>query len=396
MVGETTPNSKIWQLVDRISDSKALTGRGNAGWGTVNTANQTLSASLNLPIYRYIGATLGDRTYYLVIGPVLHGIQGSPDDPSKNWASVGYYAARGKFEMECTSSDAKLIEFGPNTTVETVTIGFDIGASASVGADPTGPSGEAGVSASVSASFSASEVSFAARAGLTKLELAVNLPGVGWISAGVPANPGKASAFGYQWISGVVFSVQSGAPLKLKGSYTVDFDFDWTRGITNDTKTVKLSWDGTYDGEALSAEDPQSLPTIKERLFSLARSPERDGITDTFIAALVATGNLSLFGETDLMTAVYAISNRGVEALFNDPATGRPLIGPGSSAALSKFIDERVVNLSPEEFAQQEAAFGSLADDGIETLPCSDGILFISDTSEVHSGFADLRTRLLR
>jgi hypothetical protein len=96
---------------------------------------------------------------------------------------------------------------------------------------------QAGLSAGFSASFSSPDVTTAHSEVVKTLRWDIKLPRVGFISPGLPANPLPASYAGYSWTFGAIFQVPKGTNLQLRVAPRVLWEFDWTRGITNDTKT---------------------------------------------------------------------------------------------------------------------------------------------------------------
>ena len=321
-----TLNPEVWKLVGTLNGEWKTNGGKDFGWGTVKTSSQTLTANALLSVYKLMRGNQNlTRDYYLVVGDVYHGIQGSPSTPSSNWVSVGFYANHMKLRLETNSQQARLVTFGPNSTVEQATISFSIGGELSAEYSKEGPKGGASLSANVGVSFTASEVSFAARPATQSIEWQARLPHVGWVSAGVPANPGRPSYAGYIWNAAAIIEVPQGATPNFKGRFEVDFEFNWTRGIRKRSFTPEidlvyqsLTRTGTSDIEVIPP-----LPTILETLRSLASSTGRDGKTDTFLAALENSRVIDALGDSNLDQIVIAPTNLAVQTYFDQHRKSR-------------------------------------------------------------------------
>lgn len=377
-------NPDVWKLVGRMDGLWSVKGGDDYGWGTVSTKDQTLTASAQLGVYKLMqGDQSRTKDYYLVAGDVFHGIQGSPEKPGANWVSVGFYANYMKLKLSGQTPGTRLYTFGPNSTVETASIGFSIGGSLSAGASKKdGPSGEAGLNASVSISFSASEVSFVASPASTAIEWYTRLPHVGWISPAVPANPGNASYGGYIWNPALIFEVPEGLPLMVTGSLEVDFEFNWTRGIRKRSFTPVIPLAYHPDGKPRLAEEAGKLPTIVQKLHALAASRGQDGETDAFLAVLGRLDLLKSFGDSTLQQIVIAPSNKAIETYLTDhPALALQWSGVQASRWWNDWIDARIRNIEPAASTNSAALSGlkkALAP-ADRYYQCADGILVVTD-----------------
>jgi hypothetical protein len=220
-----------------------LTGRENPweGWGTVTTQDQSLSGTVRMYLYKLATAAGAQEDYFAAFGHMSHGIAHGntsyqPYDPGKNWASVGYYANHMSLVLELLT-DGDVWDSGPHSTVGSNTTGFSLGGNLSAGFMGKDPIAQAGVSASFSASFSSPDVTTGHSEVGKVLRWDIGLPAVGFVSPGVPANPKPSSYAGFQWYFGAIFQVPKGTNLQLRVAPRVRWEFDWTRGIENDTKT---------------------------------------------------------------------------------------------------------------------------------------------------------------
>lgn len=385
-----TLNPEVWKLVGTLNGEWKTNGGKDFGWGTVKTSSQTLTANALLSVYKLMRGNQNlTRDYYLVVGDVYHGIQGSPSTPSSNWVSVGFYANHMKLRLETNSQQARLVTFGPNSTVEQATISFSIGGELSAEYSKEGPKGGASLSANVGVSFTASEVSFAARPATQSIEWQARLPHVGWVSAGVPANPGRPSYAGYIWNAAAIIEVPQGATPNFKGRFEVDFEFNWTRGIRKRSFTPEidlvyqsLTRTGTSDIEVIPP-----LPTILETLRSLASSTGRDGKTDTFLAALENSRVIDALGDSNLDQIVIAPTNLAVQTYFDQhPQIALEAVSPANQAWLDSWVAERIISTPPGsvELATLSASIKSMSEG--EWYQCADGLLLVTDTYEVASG----------
>ncbi|OJF91426.1 hypothetical protein [Pararhizobium antarcticum] len=381
-----TLDAAAWKLVSNLDATWNANGGKNYGWGTVATEPQTLTANAILAVYKL---QQGDQSltkdYYLVTGDVYHGIQGSPTSPASNWVSVGFYANYMKLRISSGSPETRVTSFGPNSTIEDVTISFSVGGELSGEVEEKGGKIGGSINASVGISFTASEVSFAARPATGSVEWHTSLPHVGWISPASPANPGRTSYAGYIWNPAVIFEVPQGKVPALGGQLEVDFEFNWTRGIRKRSFTPILDLVYQPVGSATPAvEGTKTVPTILETLHSLAKGPKTTGQTDTFLAALLQTGLAKAFGDSNLEQFVIAPTNATIEAYFEaNPAVALAASSLANQRWLEDWIAERVISLPPK-YAWQTTLSKmkqTMASNG-DWYDCADGTLFVSDCYE--------------
>jgi hypothetical protein len=223
-----------------------LKGRDDlAGWRqAVPTARQQLSGSLRLVGYRLVAASSAAGDFYAISGSMSHGVTGAPDDPSKNWVSVGYYGLDMSLRIDMVGHPEHdvLWDAGPTSTVGSNSVSFNIGGNLSGGVFAGETILQGGVSAGFGTSFASPDVAMAmSQAAGQAVSWRVSLPKVGFISPGSPANPKPASYSGYTWYFGAIYAVARGAGLRLSVHPTVRWEYDYTRGITYDTRT----WDVT-------------------------------------------------------------------------------------------------------------------------------------------------------
>jgi hypothetical protein len=382
------PNPGIWERIGTVPGGEwSKKGGDNFGWGTVPTEKQELTFSGNLIVYRLGQKVPGlNSDYYLVAGTIFHGISGSPSNPASNWVSVGFYSNYHSLVLRCTTPGARVLEFGPNSTVEQVSVSFTIGGSLTgeAGGGPDGPSGGAslGIEASVGVSFSSEAVRFAARPTLSSMEWRVDLPGVGFVSPGVPANPFRASYAGYLWNPAAIFKVPEGAPFSLGADLSVDFEYNWTRGITKRHFTDTLPLSFTHPAVGAEALEAAPRPTILETLRELcAPGSGADGDADTFLAALESDWLKSTFGDSNLETLVVVPTNQAIEGYLTEhPDVALESGGPLGPRWLSTWLMDHMRNLVPvsdDQRARLEAR--ATADSGNRTFFCSDGIVVLTD-----------------
>lgn len=382
-------NPDVWKLVGRMDGQWSDSGGDDFGWGTVPTKIQKLTAAANLGVYKLMQ---GDQSlvkdYYLVAGDVFHGVQGSPQTPESNWVSVGFYANYMSLKLFAQSKGTKVHTFGPNSSVETANVGFSLGGGLSGGiSEKDGASGQVGLNASVSVSFSASEVSFRASPAMTSVEWFARLPHVGWLGAAVPANPGIASYGGYLWNPAVIFEVPQGQPLVVAGSLEVDFEYNWTRGIRKRSFTPVVALSYHADGKPVSAaEPPPSLPTILEQLRTLTASAGQDGETDTFLSVLDRLDLTSSFGDSTLEQIVIAPTNAAVERYFSaHPRLSLEWSGVQASRWWNDWIGGRIHNMQPGGSASPAVMAGvrNALSEGDRIYRCADGLLIVTDDYEL-------------
>jgi hypothetical protein len=221
---------------DPFTLSETKNGRSNPGWGTISTQDQALSGMLNMTGYRLV-SDAKKSDFYSVFGSFTHGVRHAGDyDPARNWASVGYYATKMILGLECLSDHGMLWDAGPTSTVGAATTSFNIGGNISGGVFAGEPIVTGGISTGFGASFSSPDVVIAASQQPSGVRWDIDLPGVGFISPAVPPNPKPPSYAGYTMYFGAIFVVPKGTPFKACVAPRIDWEFDWTRGISNDVK----------------------------------------------------------------------------------------------------------------------------------------------------------------
>jgi hypothetical protein len=234
--GPWDPGREMFNLSDTLS------GRSDAGWGTIQTSDQKLSASVHATAFK-LKSQNTKFDFYSLFGHFQHGIQhGNPPrtyDPAASWVSVGYYSSLMSLYIELLTDDsaATLWDSGPTSTVGSESTGFNIGGNLSGGMFGDQPIIQAGVSGSFGATFSSPSVKFAHAPVGHNVSWSVALPGVGHLSPGVPANPFSPSYAGYKWYFGTIYVVPKGKLFSVRIRPHIEWVFDWTRGIQNDKRT---------------------------------------------------------------------------------------------------------------------------------------------------------------
>ncbi|MEG4087259.1 hypothetical protein, partial [Microcoleus sp. POL10_C6] len=236
-----------------------LNGRSDIGWGTVNTSDQRLYGYIHFLPYKLTGND-PSYDYYAFVGSMTHGVTTSKN----NVFSVGYYATEMDLVVTCLTESSTVYQYGPDSTVGTNTTSFSIGAGLQGGFKGDEPTGTAGINASWGVSFASPDVSFLA----SRLENGVTwrckLPCISFKSPGIPADPFPASAAGYTWKPALIVKVPKGKPPILEIRVRIQWNFDYTRGITNDVK----SWVQTF------TYNYQGVPSIKEGALIKGSRPE--------------------------------------------------------------------------------------------------------------------------
>lgn len=236
-----------WQIGVRAETlSKTNMGRPNPGWGCIDTEHQTITGTVNFFSYKLNKAEKVKEDYYAVYGLMRHGIlhQGGTYDPSANLNCVGYYANTMSLVLAIggpgEAAGYSVWDAGPTSTVGQATSSFSIGGNlgGTVG-DFNVVSG--GLDASFGTSFSTPEVVLSQATVENSVRWDVRLPGVGFSSPGVPANPHPPSSAGYQWYFGVIYKTPGGIVPQLTVHPRINWEFDWTRGITNH----EVTWEDT-------------------------------------------------------------------------------------------------------------------------------------------------------
>lgn len=106
---------------------------------------------------------------------------------------------------------------------------------------------QGGVSTSFSTTFSAPDVKIAQAVVGPMLRWEVELLGVGFVSAGNPANPEEPSYAGYQWSFGAIFELPRGSDLNVRVHPRTEWIYGYTRVIINDHKTWEDEGVFTYE-----------------------------------------------------------------------------------------------------------------------------------------------------
>lgn len=197
--------------------------------GAVATGSQSLYGRIHFVPYRLTDND-PNYDYYLFTGDMRHAVSGY----GSNAVSVGYYAREMNLTVKAVTPGSQVYEFGPNTTVENVTESFNLAVSLQGGFSGEGT---VGVSAGFSVSFEKPSVSIYARGFGDRVEWDCKLPHVGFISPGVPADPRPPSSQGYAWKPSVIIRTPEGEPAILSISSRIHWDYDYTRGITYDSRS---------------------------------------------------------------------------------------------------------------------------------------------------------------
>ncbi|GLQ93082.1 hypothetical protein GCM10007901_20330 [Dyella acidisoli] len=185
-----------------------------------------------------------DFNYFLIVMQVA---QGNISYVQK-CDEVGYYCQKENVVVTAAAGQ-DIYEYGPNSTIGTSTVSFSIGASLQGAvSEKDGASGGAGVSAEWGVSYSAPDTTFTVTPyypndpkACAKVEYVVDLPGVGFQSPGIPANP-KFASKGYSWTAALVIRAKKGENAKGVIDIKINWDKDKPRGIASS----KDQWVGTY------------------------------------------------------------------------------------------------------------------------------------------------------
>lgn len=224
-----------------------ISGRENlGGWrGAIDTQHQRLSLMTHVTGYK-LRSDAKEHDFYSLFGHVAHGVEHNGDvyHPKDNWVSVGYYANHMKLLLELTDPDGLVWDAGPTSTVGASSTSFSIGGNLSGGSFGGEMIVQGGASASFGASFSSPNVRFGQSMFQHHVQWDVSLPGVGFLQPAVPANPEEPSFKGYKWYFGAIMVMPKEKSFSVNVTSSVAWDFDYTRGITNDTKPLTRT--GTY------------------------------------------------------------------------------------------------------------------------------------------------------
>jgi hypothetical protein len=227
-----------------------MSGRPNlAGWrGALDTEHQRLSGMVHMTGYK-LKSGAKHHDFYSVFGGFSQAASHPGGyNPVTNWFSVGYYATEMSLALELKDKDAVVWDSGPTSTVGAHQTGFNIGGNLSGGMFASEPIVQAGVSASFSASFSSPNVRFSQSMFSNHVQWTAMLPGVGFAGPSNPANPEAPSFAGYKWYFGAIFVIPAGRTFELGVHAKVSWNFDYTRGLTNDVKLFDRSATYKYVG----------------------------------------------------------------------------------------------------------------------------------------------------
>lgn len=234
-----TPPSEAWKPKgDPFTKSFSKNGRSNIGLGTIDTKHQVMSGQLDLTPFKFEGKS-DTWDYFLLSGMFRHGVQNG----GKNALCVGYYATkmvlRAFYKKNDMPNGDAIFDYGPGSTVGMATTGFTVGGGLT--ADSSGGGGE--VNGAFAVSFASPSVKFGASSGTNLISWRCDLPGVGFQSPGVPANPQTPSSAGYLWYPALIVKCPKGVSPKLDISVDVEWEFDYTRGIANDHVRWTDNWE---------------------------------------------------------------------------------------------------------------------------------------------------------
>lgn len=244
----------------------------------VPTSTQTMQVTVQAWAYRLPRRPDLNKEWYAINGLMRHGIVHSdmPNgyDPGPNWFSVGYYATHMTLILTLTNpQDGRVYDQGPTSTVGQATTSWNIGAglSAMIG-DLSGVT--ASVNAGFGQSYSTPAVTTAEATIGNQVRWDISLPGVGF--QGDP-NPKQPSHAGFEWYFGIIFELPGGAVPEISVEYTTNFKYDWTRGITHDTKDASRSviWRPSWPAPPPPPAAPPAPPAPQPH----AAEPASDGST---------------------------------------------------------------------------------------------------------------------
>lgn len=273
----------------RLERDYPIKGRSNPGWGTIDTEHQLMMGSIRLYTYSFASDTVDPHDegakaareafdWYAVIGHMRHSVTHGDDQyatyaPRRNWASVGYYATQMSLVLEAATDEeappaegapaGRLWDAGPVTTVGSNSTSFNIGGGLSAGFFGGTPTGGMDVSGGFSASFSTPDVTIGEATVGPLVRWNVQLPGVGFMQPGIPANPLPPSYIGYQWEFAAIFEIPKGQTFQVRVHPRTIWEFDWTRGITNDVRTWEEDLMFNYERGVVSDDTTRSTERAK-------------------------------------------------------------------------------------------------------------------------------------
>lgn len=412
------PDSAVWKHLGNVAYTSEYIGN-NVGKPTsapgilglcVDTSKQKLNYQLNLKVYKYLGREAKTAGIYMVHGNASHGIQGNPYDPGANWLSVGWFATKMALHLRTevpwkpdSAASARIIGFGPNTTVDTASVSFTLGASLTGGSE--GASGS--VNASVGFTFNTEEVRISAITGNGSLDWLIDLPKVGWLGSGLPPQPGRSSYNGFFWTPAVIFEVPLGTVFTLSGKNEIEWEYDYTRGISyyksgfsqefnnivfNDTEVTdyrigngdveRLLPNGSLQRYGLEIPAPQNLPYMMQEIER--RASTEGNVLSTLLAGVTLTDLLDGLGSTGLRTVFFAPKNEAFVGLIDsNKKLALDLFGPDSKRELRYLLAKLIHNFPAEHLDQVSSALTEIFLDEFEPVPVREGMLMISETFPV-------------
>lgn len=201
---------------------RATTNSGKKPKGhTLDCSKQQLSTSFVIRVHKLKETTPNNTSdYYIVHSKFDHRVHGGVDRPGTNWLSVGFYAHKMHFDIQCMTKGAVLLEYMPKVMAQETTKTLSMGA----GLSGTNPN----ASMTYSTTWNTKTTTVKGTADLAKAEVAwkVILPAV---RAGHP-NPGPESSDGFELESACLFQVPEGQALTLTAVPDVHWRYDFPRG----------------------------------------------------------------------------------------------------------------------------------------------------------------------
>jgi hypothetical protein len=222
----------------------------------------------------------------------------------------------------------------------------------------------------------------------------------------VPANPGRSSYNGFSWNPGIIFAVPVTENFKIKVRHEVEWEYDYTRGITcynyraakaSDSLEFKadkishyvLSTDKVHlkmaDGSSQDYRTGEkSLPFMLEKIEELAGT--EDCRLATLYSAIKLTNFLRGVDSTSFKTVLFAPTNRAFEDLINTQVPSSfDLFGPDSVHYVRDLLSRLVYNI-PGKFSEQLRNMIMQSGRELEPpIPVREGYLFITDRFPTYS-----------
>jgi len=189
----------------------------------LNFANQDVKAKLHMDAYYLKSDYIDTHDYYCFLIKYSHEVLNYRED----FFTVGYYTDAMHLGIQCIDPSTRIFEFGPVTIKRGQdAIKYNL---------MRGPT-------QVTVSFDTHEVGILAAPNFNKdgnsLTWSFSLPRVGWISPGIPANPGVA-AKKYTCCPGFVLAVPKDKETAFSIQPYIKWVFDSPRGTVKKTHT----WD---------------------------------------------------------------------------------------------------------------------------------------------------------